>query len=133
MGMSLQTQVFELLVLSWWWCLGNFKRFSFAGESTSSGPGYEIKKQTSPPLFSLCFRFVVQIARHQHSVPCHQPNGLLAARLPCHAGLLLLGTISPNKLVLLLVALVMVSYHRDRRVTNAGGKQATGHITGERV
>lgn len=76
---------------------------------------------------SLCFMFVVQTARHQRSVSVTNPIAC------CHTGLFLLRTISPNKLVLLLAALVMVSYYRDRRVANAGGKQVTGHITGARV
>jgi hypothetical protein len=103
--MSLKAPVFEPLVSMWWHCLGRLTWYTLGG-STSVRMGLKALSFFQLPVPYVYFRF----SSPATLPPCHHafPANMASPS----------GTISQNKLFLLRVALLMVFYHSNRKITN---------------
>lgn len=91
-------QVFKHFLPSCWLCLWRSGRCGLTGGSALLGAGFE---SIEPLLLPVCLALF----------PVFTPVACLHGLVPSR-------TVSPNKISLLQVTLVMVLYHRNRKVTN---------------
>lgn len=94
----------------WIFCpqLGRIKRCGLAGRCMAQGWTFKFQKPILFPVSSLCLALVNQDINFQLLLQSH--------------AYLLVAMWAPNKLSLLIIALIMVSYHRKRKVTRTGRK-----------